>query len=220
MKIVCVGCSFTDGVVIGQPSYKHTYPYLLYESLSKCTVYNLGHKHSDNLFSYIVIKQAIEVLQPDIIIRQITSPQRVFQYKVDKKVWIFDYIRQNEDNYFTIDRGILSPNVHFFSSTGSTGRLFLGKQDKVRKYYYKHANENLMGYQSDAYLHAGDLLMQKNNVRNVTFSWFNSNIHNGCKSIENLVGFDKKYFCDEQGHFNKQGNLLVAKQIKKMIENE
>ena len=60
MKVVCVGCSFTDGLLQYQTKHNGTYPYILGRLLPEATIYNLGHKGSDNLFSLIMIEQAIK----------------------------------------------------------------------------------------------------------------------------------------------------------------
>lgn len=218
MKILCVGCSFTDGVVDKQPLYQQTYPYILSKELQDCTVYNLGHKASDNLFSYIVISQAIQKIKPDIILRQITSPQRFFMYKVDEVVNLIDFVINIEDNYNSIDKKKLQHFADFHTPTTSAGKLHKPHtQNHIRDWNYKFYNQNLFGYQSDAYLRAGDELMKENNITNITFSWFSHNKYKECLSIEELVGLKNEYFCDPQGHFNFEGNTLVAKNIKQMI---
>ena len=218
MKVVCVGCSFTDGLLQYQTKHHGTYPYILGRLLPEATIYNLGHKGSDNLFSLIMIEQAIKEIQPDVIVRQVASPQRFFIVKPDINVNFFEFVKNIVLNYNALDKKKLQHFINFFTPTTGVGKLYDEKtQDNLRNMHFRYHNLMLSQYQTDAYLNYGDILMEQNKIKNVTFSWLKNNKYKDCVSIEETIGFNENYLCDPQGHFNAEGNALVAEQVKNMI---
>ena len=56
MKIVCVGCSYTYGLVTRQPDYTKTYPYYLSKMFPNAEVYNLGIGAAGNMLIDIILE--------------------------------------------------------------------------------------------------------------------------------------------------------------------
>lgn len=218
MKIVCVGCSFTDGVVTEQPSYKHTYPYLLYKSFNNSTVYNLGVGSFSNFWIYKMMKDAIREINPDIIIRQITTPYRNGVYDVNKKWNLTQYIRHMEGSYLCLNKHDLYNDSLFLTPSAPKGKLYDNKiKQKIYNNFYKFTCPDIMLEMNEAVLLAGDQLLENKN--SLTFSWFAKDARKDCLSIEKEIGFDQRYFCDPAGHFNAEGNEKVSEWVRKKIKD-
>lgn len=216
LKIVCVGCSFTDGLV-GNLSHTDTYPYQLSLLIPNSIVYNLGVGAASNFFAYQVIKTAIEKIKPDIIIRQLTRDARFHVYNHDiEKLDITNYITQLTDNYFFVDRPKLLQDSNFFTISTSTGKLYnLKLANTIHRYYFKYFHNQDIYELNKAVLLAGDHYLK--DQRSLTFSWMTRDTYNDFWSVEDTIGFNKKYCYDTANHFNKTGNEQVAKYVFKHL---
>ena len=215
MKIVCVGCSFTDGRVTGIKSVDELYPYSLQQLLPGYTVYNLGFQSASQFFIYKMMKDAIEQLNPDIIIRQITPPYRSFMYNTDKKLNLMEHVKEEAPNYFSVDRGIYN-DVRMFNYSSTIGNLYSEREARrSHAAYYKTTHPDIMFEQSEAFLLAGNKLLE--GQKSITFSFLNSSTYLDYPSIENVVGFNNDYLVDAAGHFNNIGNRKLARYVARRI---
>ena len=73
-KILCLGCSWTYGAGL---SSDKTYPYLLQAMLNDCTVINAGFRGIDIPFTLYIGEHLIKLLDPDVILFQLTTLDRL-----------------------------------------------------------------------------------------------------------------------------------------------
>lgn len=218
-NIVCIGCSHTDGIY-GGLKYKSTYPYYLSKLFPNATVYNLGIGSGNNLLAYSILKNSIDFLQPDLIVRQITTKFRFSMHNQNKSMLNFiDYTKKYEDRYYAFDKTELWNDSIFCSSSSKKGNLYNQYQiSKIHKFYYKYFHNQTILDTNEACLIAGDEYLK--NIKHFTFSWFNKNIHKDCPSIENVIGFQDRYVHDNALHFNADGNKKVAEFVNEQVRKK
>lgn len=225
MKIVCVGCSYTDGHVTGIHTHKDTYPYQLQQLIPNSKVFNLGIGGGSNFLAYRLMERAIYEIKPDIIIRQITTPYR-HQYvntNIEFENNLFDWITGMDKRYWVMHRKYYNPHLCIFTSTtnGIQSKLYNERtRQKLHTSYYKHTHHEVMEQYDRAFLLAGDVILDNVGIDNITFSWFNNNKHNNCTSIEETLGFPDTFILDKGMHMNGKGNKLVAKLVFDMIDEK
>lgn len=108
MKIVCVGCSFTDHYTDEDET---SWPEILANKLPQHTIYNLGVSASGWLWHDLMIKYAVLELEPDLILFQESGPSRYhlfFDYDANystKNVIqnVFDDLKSEKNYYYPKD---------------------------------------------------------------------------------------------------------------------
>lgn len=223
MKIVCVGCSYTDGWVDGIMSYKDTYPYKLLQYFPNATVYNLGIGGGSNYLTYRFMDQAIDYYKPDIVVRQITTQNRFFAYNMEKKLenkaLVKHAVEKPGENYYLINRNTFKKDCQIFTlSTIGKGRLYNSStSEKIHKMFFKYIHPDIFYEQDKAFLLAGDAVLNNFKGRHVTFSWFERDRHLNNPCIEDTIKFKNEYVLDEGYHFTPAGNEVLAKNVYDMI---
>ena len=183
MKIVCVGCSFTDGMLPGIMSYKDTYPYKLLQYFPKATVYNLGISGGSNYLTYRVMDQAIRYYLPQIVVRQVSPSIRFFAYNMEKKLENKSLVNYAEKkpgkNYYLMDKNTYKEDFQIFTpNTKRKGSLYdPPTSEKIHKMFFKYIHPDIFTEQSKAFLLAGDAVLNNFKGRHVTFSWFERDRH-------------------------------------------
>lgn len=222
MKILCVGCSFTDGWVTGIKDVTETYPYFLKTRIDKknVEVMNLGVGGFSNIWIYKTMKDAIKNYQPDIVVRQITTPLRFGVYDVNKKWNLAQnrYVEEWEPGFKYLLRWPLYEDSNIFTPTTKLGGLYNKKQaEKIHKHHFAYTNPDIMMELNEAVLHAGDATLE--GIKSFTFSWFERDVWKGCPSVETEIAFPKRYLVDAAGHFNKTGNIVLANWVLENIKH-
>ena len=216
MKIVCVGCSYTYGLVTRQPDYTKTYPYYLSKMFPNAEVYNLGIGAAGNMLIDIILEYAINSIKPNFVVRQITYPNRFFTFKKDpRNVGIENFIRQREKNYY--DFYPQSLQKHFFYWTAkalvhSGSDYTFNQQKKIRKQFFANYPKEIIQYLSDTAVTNSEV--QLKDIPNFFFNWNNDGKYKKFDTIENVIGHNEENIHDKSNHYNATGNKKVAEYIR------
>ena len=213
MKILCIGCSYTNGRVKNQKKVEHTWPYILYNN-TNYTVYNLAEAGTNNIFNTRVLEIALEKINPDIVFYQYTLPYRFYFYPSTIDHNIFDYI-ENIDRYYYL-RKDLDGKYFFFGPSFykyEYPKFFIDNPEKVKKFFYKYfQNDTLRYFEKINQKHTLELLK---NYNTIYINWYRDQEFNCNICIEDDVGFHKDNIVDTSNHFSYTGNKKIVDFIEK-----
>lgn len=215
MKILCVGCSFTNGYT-GSLFPLGSYPYIIKENIKDSIVYNMGVGGGSNILSNIILEHAIAIIKPDFVVRQITFKERFAIRNNTDTIDFPSLIKRISDNYYVLDDIVLKKVFAYWSSSKiyHTGDQYTKKElEKIQKFFYKTFSESILDEIHDSVISKTERLLK--DIPNVIFSWRTED--NLCRfpSVEESVGLNREYFSDFNGHFNRNGNLQIFEKIIK-----
>jgi hypothetical protein len=218
VKIVCVGCSWTDQLALGD--YHTTYPYLLKQRHTQAEVYNLGIRGANNFLINMVLTSAIKSLNPDFVVRQVTSWNR-WMWLPDR--FQFDLrLAEMEPGYFHLDVESYAHDLVLWTA-GSLAHPFqditatqLHDREQRRIRHYDDMSLSLDFELEDSALYKTSALL--NNIDHVMLFWRNNtsklpsyNKWQQYPCVERDVGFS--HSIDSGDHFGVEGNQAVIDQI-------
>jgi len=221
MKIVCVGCSWTCGVVAANPLEQDTYPHIIKEHYPEAEVFNLGLSGGSNFLISMILDWALLNIKPDIVVRQYSSCHRWQMSKVDK----LRYVRYNEvaPNYHKLD--IKSISEQFVSWTANKvsypNHHKYEYSEKELDQMYRDFNERT-SFETSQHLEEALFFRtqaQLQGVPNVQFFW-RQNYHRSVMAkhflhIPAVISQPWHDECtvDKGGHFGRKGNELLFEHI-------
>lgn len=221
MKIVCVGCSWTDSVLHISPDETHTYPHIIKEHYPESEVYNFGLSGGSNALISVILDWVLENIKPDVVIRQYSSWNR-WQYCKNEKA--LEYIRYDEmePGYFKLERKSISEQ--FISWTANKvsfpehhkHEYSQKEMDNMHRTFCNHNTFEMVTYMEEAIYFRTQAQLQ--NVNNIQFFWRDyskarlSNHWSHLPVIQNQPWHDD-HTIDEGGHFGRSGNELLFENI-------
>lgn len=214
MKVVCVGCSFTNGP--SGSGIAGTYPHHIKSFFKSATVYNLGIGGSSNIMSNIILEKAIEEIVPDFVVRQVTLKERFMMLQDKNSFTINENIIKLEDNYYLLNDNNIRKHVAYWSSSKIyyTGLEYSIKDlEKIQKFFYKNFSDAMIQELHESILSKTEVLLK--NIPHVIFSWRKLDSTGKYKSVEEMVGFERENLSDLAGHFNTIGNKKIFDNIIK-----
>jgi hypothetical protein len=208
IKVVCVGCSWTDG--FEEFSYKETYPHIIKERHPDWKVYNLGLRGANNFFINMVLEQALRDIEPDFVVRQVTTWNRWMTY--DDRIQL--HYDELEPGYWHSNLDAYSNTVMWTAGSLCHPNYYDAKYyDKIRQHHYEHMPEQFSLELEEAALTKTEkllrdtphtLLFWKDNTSKLA----NPDWWKYYPCIERDIGFSDAV--DSGKHFLRDGNTKVA----------
>ena len=208
-KILCIGCSCTEG--FAEHSYKETYPYIIKERHPDWGVYNLGLRGANNHFINIVLEQAIREIQPDYVVRQVTTWHRWMTYD-DRINLHYDCL---EPGYWHSNLDAYGREAALWTASSLSHPIYNDAKyyEKVRVFHYENMPMQFSFELEEAALTKTERLLET--IPHTLLFWKDKTFklpnpdwwqHHPC--VEREIGFDD--MVDEGKHFLKTGNDKVA----------
>lgn len=219
MKVVCVGCSFTNGHTGSRAPYG-SYPHIIKENVKGSIVYNLGIGGGSNIMSNMILESAINQIKPDFVVRQITLKERFAVTKKEKNIDLLDMLSPYGNDYFLINENKIRNIFAYWSSrkTYHTGTDYTPTElAKTQKFFYNMFTDTMIDELHDSIISKTEKMLSS--IPHVVFSWRELDTLGKYPSVETTIGFEKENLSDFDGHFNIAGNTkLFEKIIKPEIE--
>jgi hypothetical protein len=226
-KVVCVGCSWTDG--FGDHEVENTYPYIIKENFPDWEVFNLGLRGCNNYFINIILERAIERIRPDFVIHQVTNWNRWMYYDLEYYV---DLFLQDTDipGYYTLDSHRYVKDIAMWTVSCLShpypkilSKTEISRRGQLRIDHYNLTSTGLVYELEDMSLYKTEALLK--NVPHMMLFWRDNKQclpsfkrWNRYPCVERDLGFD--LVVDEGKHFLKDGNTqLVEKMILPRLMN-
>jgi len=215
MKILCLGCSYTNGRVKNQKIIEHTWPYILCKETGH-TVYNFAESGSNNIFNTRILEENIVSLNPDVVIYQIVQPNRFYFYpdttthdiwKYVESMENFHYLRKDLDGDFFF----FGPSYHKYAYPSS----YISNPEKTKNIFYKYFQDDMIQYIEK--INMEHTLKILSNTKTILINWYKNQTFNCDICVEENIGFADENICDSSNHFSLSGNQKLAKLLKEEL---
>lgn len=220
MNILCLGCSFTTDMKIGEPFEFDSWPRQLAKRMPEHTIINAGEGATSVAHSMWIMEQFTKEnnleIKIDKIIFQVTNPGRLTYYTdLDRDLDVSKFLKRRTNNYltFNLPKECIHP-INLGLLGAGAGSDLQWRQDLVSfaKTYYT----NIDYYHFERERRAQVEFISKR----ADFVFFHtSSQYSSLPSIEDVLGEEKfkSYLRDSGKHFNKEGIDWEASYIERMI---